>query len=428
MDIATCYTDVGYYLELANEALNKIVEIDSFSEIFEAGNPEVQEQMANNEKAKKEGQGFLAKAGKALLDLYHRVVDSIADLIQKTRLNKLQREAYDAFVKACKEDPSLKNKKIRVKDYRKICEEHDAILKEVEEADKKLAQGKNVDIEALQQKISNFGNSTGKAAVTTLTVEAILNTASQNQAWAANAYNLLRNNSKVYEALCNSMGEKQVKKTEKELKALSKRATLRRFWLAKTGRSYSNVYEATVGALKSVKDVCESGTSLGMDIMNATNSDIVSMSTEGPIKRGVRKATMVPKAAFTVLKNKENRDKAWTVAKNRRMINNFKGGQYINSGLKGILSTKKDIEKAARQYARGRIWDERKKKWIIAPIDAVIDQVNSALDILSPAETDAFMALIPQKFQPSVKLTKNVGKKYLKQGNNAIDTIAHTFD
>lgn len=424
--IANSYYEIGYYLEQADEALNRIVQVDSFSEIFEAGNPEVKEQIENNNEAKKDSQGFLSKAANALLNLFRNIKNSIQDLIYKTKLDKLQREAYDAFVAACKKDPSLKNKKIRVKDYRKICEEHDVILKEVEAADKAMSNGKNVDIEALKQKIANFGKGMGGAATTTLTIEALLNTASTNQAWARTAYTVLKSQEGLYQKLVDNIGEKQAKKTEKELKALSKRISLRKIWLNVTGRTYKDVYQAMAASLKSVKDVAVNGASLGNELMNATGTDIVAMSTEGPIKRAGRKAIMPIKVAGTVLK-KDNRQKAWSVLKNKRMIDNFRGGQYVNNGLKSILSTKKDIEKAARQYARGRIWDIRLSKWVAAPIEAVQKQIDAAIGIMSPSETAAFIALIPEKFQSNFKDTVNTGKKYYKQGSAAINNITSTF-
>lgn len=409
----TCFPvdDIGSYLFEANAILDSIVKIDPFSEIFEAGDEKVKEQVADNEEKTEKATGLLQKAAQALLNLFRRIKDSIGDFIAKRKLDKEQREAYEAFVQACKSDPSLKKKKIMVKDFKRICEEHDAILKEVEAKDREIAQGKNVDITELQNKITNFGKGIGGAATTALSIEAILNTCSVNQAWARQGYNLLRSNEKVYQTLCDNIGEKRAKKTEKELKALSKRISLRRLWLHATGRTYKDVYSAMSGALNSVKTCVVDGASLGKTVIDASAGDIATRSTEGAVKHAVRPVVGGAKAVGAVAFNKDNRRKAWNLAMNRRVAQNFAGGTYVRGGIKSVIGGWKGIDHAARQYGRSKVWSHRLNKWVYAPIDKVVGQVNEVVDNLSPSESDAFIALLPANLQTEYKYWKGEGRK-----------------
>ena len=45
-----------------------------------------------------------------------RIINSITDFFKKLGMDKGERDAFEQFKEACKQDPSLKNKKITVND------------------------------------------------------------------------------------------------------------------------------------------------------------------------------------------------------------------------------------------------------------------------------------------------------------------------
>ena len=125
--------DCLLYLYEAEKCLNEYKELDAYMEIFEAENPEVKEQVEKNEKAKSGAIENIKKAAKAVLDMIKKLIRTVGDFIEKRKLSVDERAAYEAFKEAAKKDPSLKNKKITVRNFKEIEAEYQKVLKELEE-------------------------------------------------------------------------------------------------------------------------------------------------------------------------------------------------------------------------------------------------------------------------------------------------------
>ena len=154
--------DCLYHLYAAQEAMNDYIELDVYQSIFEAEDPKVKEQVQQNEKTSKSVVDHLKAAIDWIIDLGKKIIDSFKTLFQNLGMSKDDRAAYEEFKKACKEDPSLKNKKVTVRDFRKVQGDYKALLKEIEEADRALAANKEYPLEKLMNKIKNFAGGAGK--------------------------------------------------------------------------------------------------------------------------------------------------------------------------------------------------------------------------------------------------------------------------
>ena len=148
--------DCLLHLAEAEKCLNEYKDIDAYMEIFEAENPEVQEQMEKNVKAKSGAIENIKKAIKAVLDMIKRLISGVRDFIDKRKLSVDERAAYEEFKKAAEKDPALKNKKINVRNFREIEAEYQKVLKEIEAEEKKAAAGKVGDSKILAEKVGCF--------------------------------------------------------------------------------------------------------------------------------------------------------------------------------------------------------------------------------------------------------------------------------
>ena len=241
----------------AERCLNMYEKVDPYLEIFEANNDDVKAQVENNEKATNGAIEHLKNAGEALLNMIRNIIDSIKDFFKKRNMDALEREAYESFKEACKKDPALKNKKITVTDYRKLQTEYSKILKEVEEYDRALASGRKTDVEELANAITNRVAGVAKGVSVAVSCDAALKMASSSKELSQMMLAKLQSDEKLQETLVNSIGAKQAKQMEKDLKSLGKRFSLKRHWMKKHGQLCNSVDEAVYKTFEQVKDLCK---------------------------------------------------------------------------------------------------------------------------------------------------------------------------
>ena len=109
------------------------VELTSYQTIFEADDPEVQAQQETNAEAQGKTENALIRAVKAVKAMISSLINAIADFLRKLTMSSEERKSFDEFKAACASDPSLKDKKITVQDYRNVMAQYDAMIKQLEE-------------------------------------------------------------------------------------------------------------------------------------------------------------------------------------------------------------------------------------------------------------------------------------------------------
>ena len=213
----------------ASQSLKDYIEIDSYSEIFESENPEVKEKIDNNKAVVEKTDNAILRAIKALKNLISRIINSITDFFKKLGMDKGERDAFEQFKEACKQDPSLKNKKITVNDYRKVIANYDEMIKELEATDRDLAMKKETPFQTIQRKIQEKLSQTVQSAGTLVTSQIAYDMARDNKSAARAIGMLLKNDSAVLDKLEKDLGTAQTKKYVKDIQCLGKRVSIRRF-------------------------------------------------------------------------------------------------------------------------------------------------------------------------------------------------------
>lgn len=335
--------DCLYYLIEGQKCINAYKEIDSFLEIFEADNPEVQATADNNAKAGTGAVSNLKKAATAVLNMIRKIIDSIVDFFQKRTMDTQEREAYEKFKEAAKQDPSLKNKKITVKDFRALTKEYDALLKEVEEQERLVAAGKEGDFDALTKKITTFCGNAAKGVAVSVSAEAALRMASSSREIADKMYKQLKNDEKLQQEMINTIGAKETKKLEKDMKSLSSKfypmVALKRWKMKMAGTYAKSCEEAVASTFQDVENLIKSGLNLG----NTFKSTPEEVMTQNKLQRGVSTA----KKAFD--NRKQVTKDAKVVAKNKGMINRMAGNKEIRQGVQTGMDMTNTVQKNMRE-------------------------------------------------------------------------------
>ena len=184
-----------------------------------------------------------------------KLIRTVGDFIEKRKLSVDERAAYEAFKEAAKKDPSLKNKKITVRNFKEIEAEYQKVLKELEEEEKKAASGKVGDSKVLAEKVANFGKTAAKAPVTAVTAETAVRLAATSRELSKVMYNKLKNDEKLYQQLVDGIGEKEAKKLQKDLRSLSYGISIKRLKM-KLNHTYSRSCEgALVSMVEDMKQI-----------------------------------------------------------------------------------------------------------------------------------------------------------------------------
>ena len=217
-----------YYLMEAEKYLAMYEEVSPYEEIFETYDPQTKIKVEQNEKAKTGIATSFHKALEWIKNAIKNLMDSLKDFINSRKLNAEQREAYEAFKRACAENPELKNKKVTVKDFTKFQKEYDALLKEAEAAERALAEERAFNTDELFNKMGAFCNNVKEGITVSISADAALNMASSSRQIAQSIYQTLKTDQALHDRLVNAIGEKNTKKFEKQVKSLGKRISLQR--------------------------------------------------------------------------------------------------------------------------------------------------------------------------------------------------------
>ena len=138
------------------------------------------EKVAKNEETASKSVGFIKKAIQAVIDLIKRIFGAISDFVRRCTMSGDERDAFNAFKKAIADDPSLKNKKVSVKDFRKINAEYDTLIKEIDQNIRAVKNNGSHPIDALVKKVSDYTKGAVGAASVIVTAETALKMADSN--------------------------------------------------------------------------------------------------------------------------------------------------------------------------------------------------------------------------------------------------------
>jgi hypothetical protein len=341
--------DCMYHIIKAQEYLEMYQEMDDFDAIFEAMDPKKAVQLKNNETAIKGGTNHIQAAFQAIVNLIKNIIHSIRDFFAKRFMKESERQAYESFKAACKANPELRNKQVTVLDFRKFNKEYEELLAEAESVDRALAEGKDAPADEIIKKMASFCSGATKGAMTAVGCEVALNFASSSREAAQKMLGVLQKDEQVHQAIVDAIGKKEATKFEKELKALGKRALLKRQIMKMKGTYCTSLEDAIQKTFKEVTDIAEgAGTVAGMLPANDPSKSKLGniVATAGAIIKG----------------GSQSIDAGKKIIKGNKVLSRAMGNEQINSGVKNALDTNSKIQAEAREQYKDATRKKKPKK------------------------------------------------------------------
>lgn len=265
-------------LHMVEEAIAEYTPITMFEECFtEAfGGKKKKEEEAKraaeikakeeaNKKATEKGTSGLKKAIDAVLAMCRKIIESIDNFFQEHALDKEEKEAYEAFKAACKQDPSLANKKITVRDYRKTFAEYKKLMSECEKEMEACAKDADHPTEGFFKKIDNFVKDNAKGVAVSLAASAAINVSSVDRQFAKYIRATMHSDERILKGMQDAMGKKEFKKMDRGIRSLSHRFSLKRKIMSMTNNLYKDV---TSGILAPIFDLKNLGKNLAHGKVN----------------------------------------------------------------------------------------------------------------------------------------------------------------
>lgn len=255
-------------LHMVEEALAEYTPITMFEECFtEAfGGKKKKEEEAKraaeikakeeaNAKATAKGTSGLKKAIDAVLAMCRKIIEAIDNFFQEHALDKEEKEAYEAFKAACKQDPSLANKKITVRDFRKTFDEYKKLMAECEKEMEACAKDADHPTESIFKKIESFVKDNAKGVAVSLAASAAINVSSVDRQFAKYIRATMHSDERILKGMQDAMGKKEFKKMDRGIRSLSHRFSIKRKIMSMTNNLYKDVTSGILAPIFDLKNM-----------------------------------------------------------------------------------------------------------------------------------------------------------------------------
>lgn len=209
----------------ADYCIEAYVELDSYSEIFEEKNKEIQDQVDKNKNAVAGSKVHTQSALDKIIEALKNMIEHIKVFFMERKMSKEMHKAYEVYKEALKKDPSLKNKTIKVVDVQRFQKEYEEINAKLNAAEERSKRGLSIDLGPLSDLVNSYAakiKGAAGAVVTSVGMESALKLAEGNMAFAQKVYGQLSNNKAVAEKLKEEIGNHQFNKFKRQMKGYSK--------------------------------------------------------------------------------------------------------------------------------------------------------------------------------------------------------------
>lgn len=238
------------YLVSAVLAMKPYKEISDYQSIFESSDPEIIAQEEANNDASEKSQGFLKKTLETLKKAFKALISKIKDFIDRITMSNAERVGLKKMEEMMRQNPEFANKKISVKEYRKIVQLHEQKLKDIEAKIKEVRANEQTPIDKFVDDTKDFlaGNLSGTAVIVTCDTARKMAVNNVEVAIAISKmldYGVLR-----IEDLEKQLGKKEAKKFAKDMHKYSKESVLRNLYLRVAKKEYDYVGDAFKDTMK----------------------------------------------------------------------------------------------------------------------------------------------------------------------------------
>lgn len=255
MDNAIFYKEFIDAMTEADRLSNEFIDISDYQCLFEADDPAVKESINKNKQTQVKSQNAIMKAINATKRIIQNIINAIKNFFAELKMDKEEKELYDKFKEMCKTDPSLKNKKVTVKDYRAVIDQYNKAIAEAEELDRKLKANEKNPSQELLDSVVGYAKDTAKAVGVSVTMDALDKSARSNKAFASVLYKQLENDNKILNELQKSAGEAEMNKLKNRSKILGKRISIRAAIIRKREGQFECVKDALTDSFSAAKDL-----------------------------------------------------------------------------------------------------------------------------------------------------------------------------
>ena len=322
------------------------VELTSYQTIFEADDPEVQAQQETNAEAQGKTENALIRAVKAVKAMISSLINAIADFLRKLTMSSEERKSFDEFKAACASDPSLKDKKITVQDYRNVMAQYDAMIKQLEEGMRNAENMKESKFKELMKNATDCISQTVKSTGMIVTADAALKMAQSNISIAKIINRGLKSDLGLMETLERELGSaKAAKKYQKKIAGCSRKISLQRLIVKFKKKEYDCAKDACAAAVNDLKSVATGrvwkNVSMTKHLIDNENTGKVIKTAanagKGAIKIGAKGASMAVKEIINDKREEKRKEKE----KKRNKGINKNGFDFIMGGTKEERLAKK---------------------------------------------------------------------------------------
>lgn len=240
-------------LILAQEDMKEWIPMTEYEWIFEAvSDPVVAANAEKNEATMTKSSGHIKKAIDAVIGMIKKLASTVTDFIRRLTMKGDERAAFNSFKEQMKKDPTLKNKKITVKDFRKINAAYEEKLKEIDQEIRMVKANEKHPIDKIVKSITGFLGGTLKATGVIVGSDVAIKMAESNVTTAKVISQTLKLDESFMQELSKTLGEKDAMKYQKRVDAAAKNTILTRLKIKVLRRQYEDAQscvDATISSL-----------------------------------------------------------------------------------------------------------------------------------------------------------------------------------
>lgn len=207
-------------------------------------------QMQANAEATKKAKSGLMKVVDAVFSMIKKLKTAITDFIDRRTMDKDERARFEQLEAAMKRDPSLRNKKMTVSDFRKFDAEYNGLIRDLENEIKLCKKESYQPSQELINRCKHFINRGAGDLKSAVVATSLVNIAGIGRTEAKSLARLLKNDQALCEKMRADMGDQAFNKMNKEIRSLSHVWGIQNLKMRVMGRRYDDIFDATMDSVK----------------------------------------------------------------------------------------------------------------------------------------------------------------------------------
>lgn len=197
----------------------------------------------------------LNKMISSIIRFISSIIKSIYNFINSVFTSNKVKKAFEEFKKECESDPSLRNKKITITDYKKINKEYDKKLKEITEKQYELRKDEEAEIDTFVKDFIDEVNKVSKSVTTIVTVDTAEKMAIANHEIAKDIAKKLESDETILKNIEKEIGSKNAKKFERNIKRASNDSILIKLKSIIYAKKYKTLTDVTSEIVDNVNNI-----------------------------------------------------------------------------------------------------------------------------------------------------------------------------